>query len=374
MTSIQTIQDRPIRVGVVGFGLAGRVFHSPFVSAVPGLELAGIVQRKGDTAAAAYPNTTIYRSIDDLLASDIDLVVVATPNATHASMTMQSLRAGKHVVVDKPVAGTWQDALAMNRLAKESNLLLAPFHCSRWHGDFNTLQALLSEKKLGRLVTIEAKMDRFRPVLRTATWKEEESDENGILMDLGPHMVDQMLALLGRPYSVTASVRADRTGSKIMDAYDMGLEFEYEGTPVHVRLQASLIAAGAGPRFVAHGTHGTWEKRGVDQQEPLIQAGNMPPRLDEQTVWWEEDPEKWGYLIHAADPAKPAELIRSRTPTLTNDYRGYYANIRDVLRGDAALVVTPQDGARTIRILELALESSRQQRTIPVTDQDWIGE
>jgi len=363
-----------IKVGVVGYGLAGRVFHTPFVSAVPGLVLSGIVQRSGDSAARAWPDATIFRSFEDLLASDVDLIVIATPNATHAPMAMQALRRGKHVVVDKPMAGTWSDALAMENLAKELGLLLAPFHCSRWHGDFVTLQSLIQARTLGRLVTVEAKMDRFRPVLRQGTWKEEESEENGILLDLGPHMVDQMIALLGRPLSVTAEVRRDRAGSKIADAFDMGLEFEREGAPVHVRLQATLIGAAPGPRFVAHGTHGSFVKNGVDQQQNLVDSGIRVPRLDEATEWWHEDEQFWGELTTAADPAIPAALEKRRFPTIHSDYRGYYANIRDVLRGEAELAVTPRDGARTIRLLELAMQSSATRTTVAVSDTDWEKE
>jgi scyllo-inositol 2-dehydrogenase (NADP+) len=363
-----------IKVGVVGYGLAGRVFHTPFISAVPGLVLSGIVQRSGDSAARAWPHAAIYRNLDDLLHSDVDLVVIATPNATHAPMAIKALRAGKHVVVDKPMAGTWDDALAMETLSAELGLLLAPFHCSRWHGDFATLQSLLNAGTLGRLVTLEAKMDRFRPVLRQGTWKEEESEENGILLDLGPHMVDQVIALLGKPLSITADVRRDRTGSKIADAFDMGLEFERDGAPVHVRLQATLIGAAPGPRFVAHGTHGSFVKNGIDQQQNLVDSGVRVPRLDEVAEWWHEDEQFWGELTTATDPALPAELEKRRVPTIPRDYRGYYANIRDVLRGEAELAVTPRDGARTIRLLELAMQSSATRTTVAVRDTDWERE
>ena len=362
--------DRDIRVGVVGYGLAGRVFHCPFIAAVPGLQLSGIVQRTGDSAALAWPSATIHRSLDDLLASDVDLVVVATPNSDHAPMTMAALNAGKHVVVDKPMAGSWQQALAMESLAKKHGLMLAAFHCSRWHGDFLTLQSVLQHNALGRLVTIEAKMDRYKPSLRDSKWKEEESPQNGILMDLGPHMVDQMVALLGRPLSVIADVRRNRSGSKIADSFDLGMDFLHEDTPVSVRLQATLIAASAGPRFVAHGTHGTFEKRGIDQQQGLLEAGGQVPSLDEAEVWWQEEEAFWGELT-SADPSVPSQVTKQRIPTISSDYRGYYANIRDVLRGDAELAVTARDGARTVRLLELALQSSEEGRRITVTDDDW---
>ena len=369
MATGKSISD--IRVGVVGFGLAGRVFHAPFVSAVPGLRLTAIVQRTGDDAAKAYPAATVYRSIEDLLKSDVDLVVIATPNRAHVPMAKQALLAGKHVVVDKPMAGTWEGAKEITALAKESTLLLSPFHCSRWHGDFATLKSVVNASTLGRLVTIEAKMDRYRPIPRVSTWKEIESDENGILMDLGPHMVDQAMALLGRPSTVTASVRADREGSRIADAFDLTLEFQREEARVLFRLQASLIAAATGPRFVAHGVNGSFVKTGIDGQQAAVTANPHVPSIDDQPEWIREDEAFWGELILAPNPAEPAVLERSRIPTLVRDYRGYYRNIRDALRGDAALHVTPKDGCRVIRLLELALQSSRERRTINVTDSDW---
>ncbi len=157
--------EREIGVGVIGFGLGGRVFHAPFVSAVSGLRLAAILQRTGDAAAKAWPATKIVRSLDDLLADkSIELAVVSTPNETHFALAKQCLEAGKHVVIDKPFAATSEEALALGQFAKSKGLLVIPFHNRRWDGDFQTVRKLLQEDAVGRLVTFESHFDRFRPI------------------------------------------------------------------------------------------------------------------------------------------------------------------------------------------------------------------
>ncbi len=162
-----------IGVGIIGFGLAAKVFHAPFVSAVPGLRLKAFVERKGDEAAEAYPAAKTVRTVEALLEdAEVKLVVVATPNETHFALAKQCLEAGRHVVIDKPFAGTSAEAGELIELAKAKGLVVAPFHNRRWDGDFLTVKKILAEGSLGRLVTVESHFDRFRPVPRENTWKE----------------------------------------------------------------------------------------------------------------------------------------------------------------------------------------------------------
>ena len=248
---------REIGVGVIGFGLACKVFHAPFVSAVPGLKLEGIVQRKGDEAAKEYPAAKIWRSVEELLAEPaVELVVVATPNETHYALAKQALEAGKHVVIDKPFAASTAEARELIELAAAKGVVLAPFHNRRWDGDFLTVRRLVEDKTLGRLVSFEARWDRYRPLPRENTWKEAGNAANGMLFDLGPHLVDQCLALFGEPLTVTASVRADRDGTEIEDAFDIALG--YDGMIAWCR--SSMLACDASPRFLLHGTAGSFKK------------------------------------------------------------------------------------------------------------------
>src|SRR5580658_8549057 len=190
-----------IRVGLVGFGMAGRVFHGPLLSSVEGLELAAVVERSSNKAAERYPGITVYRSLEEMLADkSLGLFVVATPNGTHYAIAKQILSAGKNVVVDKPMTLTSAEAAELIQIAKGKNVLLAPFHNRRWDSDFLTVQKLLHEGSLGRFVALESRFDRWRPAPMTErVWKEKEDSGGGTLLDLGPHLADQALVLFGLP-------------------------------------------------------------------------------------------------------------------------------------------------------------------------------
>jgi scyllo-inositol 2-dehydrogenase (NADP+) len=351
-----------VGVAVIGFGLAGQVFHAPFVSAVPGLKLEAIVQRKGDEAAKAYPQTRILRSFEEALNdSAVQLVVVATPNETHFDLAQQALQAGKHVVIDKPFAGTSEEAKKLWELSREKNLVLAPFHNRRWDGDYLTVGRLLDEKAVGRLVTYESHFDRFRPLPRENTWKEAGNEANGMLFDLGPHLVDQVLGLFGAPDAITASVRKDRDETAIEDAFDITLH--YPRLLAHCR--ATMLAADPAPRFLLQGTHGSFKKYGLDPQEPALVAGATVPRMG-KGEWLAEPESEWGALTVAPDPADPGTVTRTRIRTELGDYRLYYANVRDAINGTAELIVKPEDGFRVIRLLEMARESSKAGKTLQV--------
>ena len=355
--------SQEIGVGVIGFGLAGQVFHAPFVSAVPGLQLEAIVQRKGDQAGKAYPSARILRSVAEALKdAAIRMIVVATPNETHFALAKQALQAGKHVVIDKPFSATSEEALELKALAEKKGVVLAPFHNRRWDGDFRTVERLLAEEAVGRLVTYESHFDRFRPLPRENTWKEGANSANGLLMDLGPHLVDQVLALFGPPQGITASVRRDRDRTDIEDAFDITLE--YPRLRAHCR--SSMLAADAAPRFLLHGTKGSYKKFGLDPQEPALVGGAKVPRMGEGE-WLAEPESQWGTLTIAPVPADPTNLTRTKVKTELGDYRLYYANVRDAINGAAKLAVTPEDGYRTVKLLEMARQSSEQGRTLPVS-------
>jgi scyllo-inositol 2-dehydrogenase (NADP+) len=357
-----------IGVAVIGFGLAGQVFHAPFVSAVPGLKLEAIVQRKGDEAGKAYPSTRILRSVEEALGdAAVQLVVVGTPNETHFALAKQALLAGKHVVIDKPFAPTSAEAGELKELAEKQGVVLAPFHNRRWDGDFLTVRKLLAEDAVGRLVMYESHFDRFRPLPRENTWKEGANSANGLLMDLGPHLVDQALALFGPPVGITASVRKDRDKTDIEDAFDITLEYPgYSGEHgLRAHCRSTMLAADAAPRFLLHGTKGSFKKYGLDPQEAALVGGAKVPRVGAGE--WLADPEsEWGTLTVAPVPADPATLTRTKVKTELGDYRGYYANVRDAINGVAKLAVTPEDGYRTVKLLEMARESTLEKRTLPV--------
>lgn len=351
-----------IDVVVIGFGLAGKVFHCPFVHAVPGLRLAGIVQRQGDTASLAYPDATILRSFEEALASTAQAIVIGTPNGTHFELAKQALNAGKHVVIDKPFTGTSEEARELIDLAASKGLIVAPYHNRRWDGDFVTLKKVVASGELGRIVSVESHIDRYRPLQREGTWKETDGPVNGLLFDLGPHLVDQALDLFGAPKAVTANVRSDRDTTDIVDAFD--ITFHYDRLLMHCR--STMVAADPAPRFLAHGTKGSFRKMGLDPQEPALLGGAKVPRVGTPGVWLQEEPSAWGTLTVATNPADPTNQMHRDVKTELGDYRGFYASVRDAILGVAPLTVSSEDGFRVIRLLELAQISSKEGRTVLV--------
>jgi scyllo-inositol 2-dehydrogenase (NADP+) len=370
--SPRTISDMaPIRTAVLGYGLAGRVFHCPFVSAVPGLELVAIMQRTGNTAAEAYPSARTLRSPDEAFADpSIDLIIVGTPDATHFDFARQALAAGKHVVIDKPITTTSADARTLIDLARSTGKFMFPFQSRRYDGDFRTVRKLLRQGTLGRVVEIIAHYDRFRPMPKVGTWKEQGGNNGGLLFDLGSHLIDQVHALFGLPDRITGSVRKERTGTAIDDAYTVTLEYDHAGLaggPLRYTCSSTMIAAIPAPRFAIHGTGGSFVKYGLDLQEPTIVAGTLPPPLGSPTPWLPEPESAWGTLTLAPNPAEPANLNVTKLPTELGDYRDLYADVRDAILGKAPPAIPAEDAFRTIRLLELAIQSSKERRTLDVS-------
>lgn len=364
---------RRIRTGVVGFGLAGRVFHAPFVDAVPELELAYIVQRSGDEAKRTYPQAEQLRTFEELLGSDAELVVLGTPTISHYPMTKQALLAGKNVVCDKPMTTTTAQAEELEQIAREKGLLLFPFHNRRWDGDFQTLQGIIRDGRVGRVVMLESRFDRYRPEPKPNAWREEENAGGGQLYDIGPHLIDQVLTLFGRPSTLFANLRTDRNVGTVPDGFDLILTFPTmrEGRNITVKLGTSVLCAEAGPRYRLNGTSGSYVKYGLDPQEPTVIAGKLPPRQGSDEVWLQEPEDRYGVLTFCPNTQKPNELERETIPTLPGDYRGFYQNVADSLLGLAEPAVTARCAVRTARIIDLAYESARVSATVRVDHTGW---
>jgi predicted dehydrogenase len=350
-----------IRVGLVGFGMAGCVFHAPLLSSVEGLELAAVVERHSDKAAERYPGITTYRSLEVMLAdSSLDLFVVATPSGTHFQIARQILEAGKNVVVDKPMSPTSAEIAQLMELAAAHHVLLAPFFNRRWDNDFQTIQKLLHEELLGRLVCFESCFDRWRPVAPVdRLWKEDPSLAGGVLLDLGTHIADQALVLFGKPEAVVADVLCERDWAQANDAFTLRLR--YPGFTVV--LGANSLSTPARPRFHLRGTKGSFVKFGLDPQEAAL---NKITRIT-NPAWGEVRPAKWGMLTVDVD----GSIVTRPIEPIPGDYRRYYAGIRDALLGKAPAPTTPLAAWRVARLLEWAVTSSNERREIPC---DWSQE
>ena len=339
-----------MNVGLVGFGLAGKAFHAPVIRAVPGLRLTTIVQRRGDPDPR-YPDVEFVRSVDELLARPIDLVVVATPNTAHHPIARQALLAGRHVVVDKPFTTTLADAEDLIRLARERRRVLSVYQERRYTGDFATVQRLLAEGVLGRLVSYEAHFDRFRPDLKPGAWREQALPGSGVWFDLGPHLLDGALLLFGPPQAVAADIRIERDGAAVDDAFDVTLHYPQ----MRASLRGTMLARASIATFAVHGTRGSFVKHGNDPQEWALREGRTPDEPD----WGAEPPALYGTLT-TADGARPV-------PTVRTNFTRYYENIRDAILGKVEPVVTPEQALDVMRGLLLALASSAQRRVLPWT-------
>src|SRR6267378_852472 len=215
-----------LNVGLVGFGFAGQVFHAPVIRAVEGPRFSTIVQRHG-SPAPQYSDVEFVHSVDEMLKRNIDLVVVATPNTSHHPIAKQALLAGRHVVVDKPFAPTLAEAQDLVQVAKQQQRIVSVYQDRRYTGDFATVQQVISEGALGRIVLFESHFDRFRPEQKPNAWREEPLPGSGVWFDIGPHLFDQALLLFGIPEAIGADIRIERDGARIDDAFDVTLYYRH---------------------------------------------------------------------------------------------------------------------------------------------------
>jgi predicted dehydrogenase len=343
-----------IDVGLIGFGLAGRAFHAQVIRATPGLRLAAILQRQGSEAAQKYPDVRVVRSVEELLGiADIRLVVIATPNETHAPIARQCLEAGRDVVVDKPFATTLKEAAELVDLARKCGRLITVYQNRRYDGDFQAIRQIVADVTLGRIIRFETNYDRFRPDLKPGAWREQPGPGTGIFFDIAPHLIDHALVLFGLPEAVTADIRLERAVAVVDDAFDVMLHY-----PAGMRavLRSTMLAIATRPRFILQGTHGSFFKQTYDPQEINLRRGYIP----ETGPWGGEPQEDWGVLTTGENDVVTKRSVSSST----SDYRDYYANVRDAILGRATLAVSPEYAVDLMRVLELAQESSRKRCTI----------
>jgi len=344
-----------VRVGLVGFGLAGQAFHAPVIRGVPGMELACILQRKGTQAQEKYPQVRLARSLEDLLVDkEIQLCVIATPNDSHFELAQACLLAGRDVVIDKPFAPTLRESEKLVRLAAERGRLITVYQDRRWDGDFGTVKKIVQSGQLGTVVEFEARFDRFRPQPKANAWRERADQPGaGVLFDLGPHLIDQALVLFGEPQAITASAFCQRETSQVDDAFDVCLEYPR----LRAVARARIIAYAPGPHFLIHGTNGSFVKYGMDPQEERLRAGNFPEGTDWGSDWGVEAESLSGTLSLVGEPPLKVKTERG-------DYRGFYANLRDAIEKKSPLQVTPEQALRAMRAIMLARKSSRERRTV----------
>ncbi len=345
----------PVHVGLVGFGMAAKVFHAPLIRANAHLHLTHIVQRQGDEARKSHPEVRLVRDLDALLAEDsVGLVVVATPNTSHHDIAARALGAGKHVVVDKPFTVTSSDADDLIALSRKTGRVLSVFQNRRWDGDFLTVKQILERKILGRVAEYESRFDRFRPSVKPNAWREQASPGSGVLYDLGSHLIDQAVVLFGRPTGIYAELRRQRDGAAADDSFVVHLEYPQ----LKVTLKAGTLVCEPSPRFVVYGTEGSYLKYGLDPQEEALKNGRSPT----EPQWGSEPEDCWG--THSRCDGR---LNRTKYPTLAGSYPDYYTNVARTIQGQEELVVRPEQSREVIRLIELAKQSNVERRVLPVS-------
>ncbi|MEZ0070051.1 scyllo-inositol 2-dehydrogenase (NADP+) [Streptacidiphilus sp. MAP12-20] len=343
----------PLRVGLIGYGIAGAVFHAPLIATTPGLELAAVVTANPERqaqAAARYPQARLLDTVEELWPLGLDLVVVASPNRTHIPLATAALTAGTPVVVDKPLAATAAEGAELAALAEKRGLMLSVFQNRRWDGDFRTVAELVRSGRLGRVQRFESRFERWRPVLKGG-WRElgDPAEAGGLLYDLGSHLVDQALTLFGPAASVYAELDVRRDGAQADDDSFLALTHA-DGTRSHLWMSAT--AAELGPRFRVLGSEAGYVSYGLDGQEDALRAGRTP--ADEG--WGETPAALFGRLGTVDDSVAH--------PTLPGAYQDYYAGIVEALHGRAAAPVEPRDAVAALTVLEAARRSAAEGRTV----------
>ena len=321
-----------IGVGLIGYGLGGSSFHAPLIAAEPRLRLRVVVTSRAGQVERDHPGTRVVAGADELLADpEVELVVVAAPNAVHHPLAAAALRAGRHVVVDKPFALSTAEADDLIALAEATDRRLSVFHNRRWDGDFRTVRRVLEAGALGEVATFVSRYDRFRPAPK-GSWKEAAGPGSGLLWDLGPHLVDQAMVLFGPPRTVWADLDVQRPAVEAVDYVHLVLGYGRLRAVLH----AGMLVRAPGPRFEVHGDRGSLVTWGLDQ--PEVRA----------TVTGEV----------------AGQQLQGRLEGLPDAHERFYAAMAAAVAGEGPVPVDPADARATVAVIEHAVASARERQVV----------
>jgi predicted dehydrogenase len=342
-----------IRTALLSFGMSGRVFHAPFITAYPGFELAGAWERSKKNLNDYYPEATSYDSLESVLQDEaVALIVVNTPTNSHYELAKKSLEAGKHVVVEKAFTTTVAEAEELKALAIERRKKLSVFQNRRWDSDFRTVKHIIDKGILGNLVEVSISYDRFNPAISPKLHKEIPGPGAGIVYDLGPHLIDQALVLFGKPRAVFATLDVMRVSSQVEDYFEILLYYP----KLHVRLRASYFVREPAPSYIVHGTKGSFLKTRADVQEATLQTGRKPTGAD-----WGAEPDQDRGLLHTEIDGT---VVKERVESLPGNYMEYYEGVYKSIATNQQPPVTADDGIMVMRVIEAAYRSHREKKVI----------
>jgi len=336
-----------ISTALLAYGMSGKLFHAPFLAAHPGFALHGVVERTAQRMARDYPGTQSYPSVAALLANPaVELVVVNTPSGTHFELASQALRAGKHVLLEKPVATSVAELEALLALARQVNRRMLAYQNRRWDSDFGAVQRVVASGQLGQLIEVHLRFDRYKAALNAKKFKEEPGPGAGLLYDLGPHLLDQALSLFGPPLSARKTLGTFRPGSRVDDHFALHLRYP-QG--LNVWLTAGLLIADPGPAYVLHGTQGSYQKGRTDPQEAQLLRGLSPLA----PAYGHERPGQEGRLTRAAPDGF---LATTADPAAPGNYLGLFEAVHQTLRHGAEYPIRDEQLRWQNQLLEQAAD------------------
>ena len=324
--------------------MSGRIFQAPFLSTHPGFKLKAVAERSKKIMAASYPDIISYDSVEELLNdAEIELIVVNTPGYTHFNLAMQALKAGKHVLIEKPAVATVAQVEALYRLAHKKGLKVMVYQNRRWDSDFLAVKQVIESGRLGKLVEISIRFDRYNPKLSPKKFKEDAAlPPNGLVYDLGPHLIDQVISLFGRPLSFHKVMANHRENSDVIDYFNFHLAYPNQ---LNVYLTSSLLVGQPMPSFIVHGTLGSFIKDRVDVQEPQLDKGMLPT----DPAYGQEPEGCEGRLVLIdADGKKQKETV----PPLKGDYTHLFEAVYQSIRNNALYPISEEHIAWQVELLE----------------------
>ncbi len=343
----------PIKVGIIGFGLSGKIFQAPFLQVSENFQIVKICSSRNKEINELYPEVEIVTDADQIINNtEIELVVVASPNTEHFSQVGKALKAGKHVIVEKPFVTNLEEGKKLIDLANRQQKILAVFQNRRWDGDFKTVKEIIESGALGNISEYEVHFDRFRPEHDMTNWRSHDLPGSGVFFDLGPHLIDQALTLFGMPKAVFGDVRIARKEGVVDDTFEVILYYE----KLRVKLKAGVIVKELGPHFIIHGDKGSFIKYGLDPQENLLKNGALP----KGDSWGTDDENLYGILNIVENGAE----VRKKIKTQPGNYMGFFDNVYQAVRHGDSLAVTAREALNAIIIIITALESSKQKKVI----------
>lgn len=341
---------KPIKTAIIGYGLSGSKFHAPFIKDMKEFELSAIVVREPEKIRSQVEDIPVYDSIERVLEEvpEIELVIISTPTPTHYSVAKTAIKAGKHLIVEKPFVVTIEEGEELIALAKEHNTVLSVYQNRRWDGDYLTVKSLMDSGKLGSVHTIEMNWDRYRKEVRDR-WKEADIPGSGVFYDIAPHMLDQALCLWGEPYAIYGNMQKQREGAKATDYFHVVLEYE-QGS---ILIRGGTLVSAQTPRFVIHGSEGSYIICGHDPQEAQLQAGIMP----NDEAYGKRDENRLSIFVKPDGTQEKIEVAKG-------NYADYFKQVANAIHEGGPVPVTGEEGLAVIRLIEAGIESAREKKIV----------